>query len=248
MTNYIQRIADLRNMSKANIIFILIYLLPCTVSKAQMPISETDAKKLIYKKVEKYLKKKEVRDNFHYFSEIKPSINDTNDLSGYCFHCGTYTVNAPIEQVWNTCMNTSPEKLWNGKMLRLSCIYSNHSDKIYYSGNQQFEALELDQIYFINLRMMRLFNIAAALITTKIDDDEKCMEFTYIEGNKSTGKQTVRLIETDDGETKIVHETFYKSGSKLRDKRFYPRIHQIAITDLHEKIYVYSTEKEVVNN
>ena len=241
--NISQCIAILGNIFKTNIIFILFYLISGTISKAQMPISETDAKKLRYKKVEKYLKKNEVRNNLHFFSEIKPSINDSNDLTGYYFHRGTYMVNAPIEQVWNTCMNTSPEKLWSGKMLGLSCVYSNHSGKLYYSGNQQFETLELKQIYFINLRMMRLFNIAAALITTKIDDDEKCMEFTYIEGNKSTGRQTVRLIETDDGETEIVHETFYKSGSKLRDKRLYPLFHQKAITDLHEKINVYSTEK-----
>ena len=94
---------------------------------------------------------------------------------------------------------------------------SKNSDKVFYRGDQQFDALELHQIYFINLRVMRLFNTAAALIVTKIDNDEKLLEFTYIEGNKSTGKQTVRLIETDDSETKIVHDTFYKSGSKFRD-------------------------------
>ena len=213
-----------------------------------MSISETDATKLRYKKVKKYLKKSEVQNNCHYFSEIKPSINDSNDLSSYNFHCGTYIVNAPIEQVWNTCMNTSPEKLWNGKMLRLSCVYSNHSNKMYYSDNQQFESLEVNQIYFINLRIIRLFNIAAALITTKIDKDKKVIEFTYIKGNKSTGRQTIWLFERNDGETEIVHETFYKSGSTLRDKKLYPRFHQIAITNLHEKIDVYSTVKKTEHN
>jgi len=224
-------------------IFLLLYLFAGTVTLAQTQISDADAKKLGYKKVVKYLKKNESRNNLHFFSEIQPSINDSNDMSRFYFHRGTYIINAPVGQVWNTCMTVSPANLWKGKMLGLSCVYSNNSDKISYRNDNDFDRLEVHQIYFINLRMIRLFNVAAALITTKIDDNEKILEFTYIKGNKSTGKQTVRLVETNDGETKIVHETFYRSGSKFRDKRLYPRFHQIAITDLHQKIGIYSTEK-----
>jgi len=230
-------------MLKTNIIILFLYLFAGTVSLAQTPLSDADAKKLGYKKVVKYLKKNESRNNLHFFSEIQPSINDSNDMSRFYFHRGTYIVNAPVGQVWNTCMTVSPANLWKGKMLKLSCVYSNNSDKISYRDDKDFDMLELHQVYFINLRMIRLFNVAAALITTKIDDNEKIMEFTYIKGNKSTGKQTVRLVETNNGETKIVHETFYRSGSKFRDKRLYPRFHQIAITDLHQKIGMYSVEK-----
>jgi hypothetical protein len=230
-------------MSKVIAIFILLYLFTGTVSQAQMKISGADVKELVYKKVAKYLKKNESRNNVHYFSEIQPSINDSNNVSMFYFHSGTYTIHAPVGHVWNTCITTSPANLWKGKMLALSCVYSNNSDKIFYCGDEQFDNLELDQIYFINLRIMRLFNVAAALLTTKIDDVDKIMEFTYIKGNKSIGKQTVRLIETNDSETKIVHETFYKSGSKFRDKKLYPHFHQIAITNLHQKIDAYSTVK-----
>ena len=228
-------------MSKINVLSVLLCLFNGTVSQAQMSLSDADAEKLGYKKVVKYLKKNESRNNLHYFSEIQPSVNDSADMSRFYFHRGTYTIHAPVGQVWHTCMTASPANLWKGKMLGLSCVYSANSDKISYRGDQQFDMPELHQIYFINLRMMRLFNVAAALMTTRIDDNEKLLEFTYIEGNKSTGKQTVRLVETGDGETEIVHETFYRSGSKFRDKRLYPRFHQIAITDLHEKIEAYST-------
>jgi hypothetical protein len=230
-------------MSKVNIIFILLYFFTGPVLQAQMPISDADAEKLGFKKVVKYLKKNESRNNLHYFSDIQPSVSDSNNLSRFYFHSGTYTIKAPVGKVWNTCMTTSPANLWKGKMLGLSCVYSKNSDKIFYRSDLQFDALELHQIYFVNLRIMRLFNAAAALMITKIDDDEKLMEFTYIKGNKSTGKQTVRLFETNDGETKILHYTLYQSGSKFRDKRLYPHFHQIAITDLHGKIDVYSTVK-----
>ena len=228
-------------MSKINIIFILLFF--GAVLQAQVPICEADAQKLGYKKVVKYLKKNESLNNLYYFSEIQPSINDSNNLGRFYFHNANFTINAPIWKVWKTCMTTSPANLWKGKMLGLSFVYSNNSDKMFYCGDQQFDTLELNQIYFINLRIMHVFNVAVALMITKIDADEKIMEFTYIEGNKSIGKQTMRLLETNDSETKIVHETFYTSGSKFRDKRLYPRFHQIAITDLHEQIDVYSTVK-----
>ena len=228
---------------KISALLILLYFFNATVAQAQMPISDVDAKKLGYKKVVKYLKKNESRNNLHYFSDIQPSINDSNDMSRFYFHRGTYSINAPVRQVWNTCITVSPAKLWKGKMLGLSCVYSNHSDKIFYREDIPCDTLELNQIFFINLRIMRVFNVAAALVTTKIDYDENFMEFTYIKGNKCTGRQTVRFVETNGNETKIVHETFYSSGSKFRDKRLYPRFHQIAISDLHKKIEMYSTVK-----
>jgi len=238
MCNIIKYISSLRF-----IIFTLLYFAAGSDLQAQMPICEAEIQKFGFKKVVRYLEKA-LQNGLNYFSEIQPSVKDGNDLSTFHFHSATYRIDAPVGQVWNACMTTSPVKLWEGKMLGLSCVYSNNSDRIFYRDDIQFDTPELHQIYFINLRIMRLFNVAAALMTTKIDDDENCMEFTYIEGNKSTGKQTVRLVETSDGATQIVHETFYTSGSKFRDKRLYPRFHQIAITDLHEKIDMYSNAKE----
>jgi len=222
------------------IIFMLLFFAAGTDLQAQMPISEAETQKFVFKKVVRYLEKV-LQNGLQYFSEIQPSINDNNDLSAFHYHSATYRINAPVVQVWHACMTTSPAKLWEGKMLGLSCVYSNNSDKIFYHDDVQFDAPELHQIYFINLRIMRLFNVAAALMTTKIDGDENFMEFTYIKGNKSAGKQTVRLVETGDGATQIIHETFYTSGSKFRDKKLYPRFHQMAITDLHEKIDRYSS-------
>ena len=200
-----------------------------------MSISNVDTKELGYKKVVRYFKNTS-RNNVHYFSDIQPSVNDSSDLSQFYFHSGTYTINAPIQEIWNACIYTSPTKLWHGKMLKLSCIYNGNSNRIFYRNYQEFDPLEHNQIYFINLRLMRMFNIAAALIATKIDSDKKLIEFTYIEKNKSIGKQVISFIEEGDAETKIIHDTFYRSKSKFRDKKLYPKFHQKAITELHENI------------
>jgi len=218
------------------------FILHSTVAHSQMLINESDSKQLGYKKVAKYLKNKS-KENIVYFSELQPSVNDNSDFDKFYFHTGSYIVNASVQHTWDICIFESPAKLWDGKMLGLSCIYNVHSDKIFYGNGQHFDTLELNQIYFINLRIMRLFNIATALMTTKIDHDQKMVEFTYIEGNKSIGKQTLHLIEINENETKIQHDTFYKSNSKFRDKRLYSPFHQIAITDLHRKIDEYSGDK-----
>ena len=204
-------------------------------ANAQTPISEADANKVGFKKVVKYLKNVDLR----YFSEIQPSINENSDLSAFHFHSATYTVNAPVEQVWNTCLFASPANLWKGKTLGLGCVYSNGSDEIFYRDHAHFEKPELDQIYFLNISILRLFNIAAALIITDINHDENSIEFTYIEGNKAIGKQTLRLIAMCANETQITHDTHYKSSSRFRDRRLYPVFHQKAISDLHKMIDEY---------
>jgi len=204
-----------------------------------MLISECDTKKMSYKKVIKYLKNDELK-NLTYFSEIQPSLNDSSNICNFYFHNGTYTVNANVDSIWQICITTSPSQLWKGKMLGLSCVYNINTNRMFYHSDQHFDTLETNQIYFINLRINRFFNVAAALIVTNVDYVKKQIEFTYIKGNKSIGKQIVSLIGTDKNKTKIIHDTYYKSNSKFRDKRFYARFHQIAITDLHKRIDEYS--------
>ncbi|MCL2072570.1 MAG: hypothetical protein FWH18_01500 [Marinilabiliaceae bacterium] len=214
------------------ILSFVLYLFVNTLSTAQMSLSSVNKEKLEYKKVIKYIKKLDSR----YFYEIQPSINDSTDMSTFFFHNASFAINAPIDRVWNTCIYSSPSQLWKGKTIGLSFIYNKNSDNIFYHTDQQFDTLEINQIYFLNLLIIPTVNIAAALITTKIDPYEKVIEFTYIEQNKSIGKQILRLIPISDNETEIIHDTFYKSGSKFRDKKLYPIFHQKAITDLHKKI------------
>lgn len=209
---------------------------------AQTRISDIDTKKIHHKKVIKYLKNKELKKTT-YFSEITPSISDTTDLSVFYFHRGTYTIKTDINSVWHTCMTVSPSDLWKGKMVSLSCIYNSNSDKISYNENRLFDTLAVNQIYFLNLRVLSgLLNVVASLKVTKIDAKEKIIVFKYIKGNKSIGKQTLFLTDLGNNETLITHDTYFKSNSKFRDKRFYKHFHEIAITDLHKNIDKYSIQ------
>jgi hypothetical protein len=225
---------------KSVVLILTQYFFVPTVSSAQTQMSDINESHVNYRKDIELLNKVGI----NCFSEIQSSVNDSSDLGAFYFHTATYTINAPIEQVWNTCIFGSPTNLWKGKTLNLSAIYCNNSNLLYYD-EQQPDSLELNQVYFVNIRIMRRFKITATLKTTNIDHAEKLIEFTYIEGNKSNGKQILRLVAISDNETKLIHDTFYKSDSKFRDKRLYPPFHQKAITDLHKKIDLHSQKNTI---
>ncbi|MDR2962425.1 MAG: hypothetical protein LBU90_02110 [Bacteroidales bacterium] len=214
---------------------------------AQIPLSDFDKSAVKYKKINSYIREKQ-KHNVQYFSQIKPSVSSESDLSAYSFHTATYTINSPLETTWNACVQTSPAQLWNSGILKLGCIYNQNSNTLHYCATQEFFPLDVNQIYFINLRFLRVLNIAAALITTRIDPENKIIEFTYIEGNTSQGKQSMRLVQSGENETKIIHDTYFKSSSKFRDKRLYPTFHQKSIGDLHKNIDFFSTEIQKKNN
>jgi hypothetical protein len=59
------------------------------------------------------------------------------------------------------------------------------------------------------------------------------MEFSYIENNISQGKQTILFCDGGNGQTKIVHITYFRSKSWLRDDLFYPYFHYKFIEEFH---------------
>ncbi|MCF6185021.1 MAG: hypothetical protein L3J56_10465, partial [Bacteroidales bacterium] len=71
---------------------------------------------------------------------------------------------------------------------------------------------------------------------TKIDDKKKMIQFCYINNGISQGSQRIFLYKTKEGFTKILHKTYYKSRSKLRDRRLYPIFHKRVVEELHHNL------------
>ena len=59
------------------------------------------------------------------------------------------------------------------------------------------------------------------------------MEISYIDNNKSRGKQTIQFFDNGDGCTRIVHLSYFKSESSLRDNLLYPYFHNKFIREFH---------------
>lgn len=224
---------------------IFIILILWTVStnlSAQTQLSDISKTNKCTKKTRKYVRGHK-KQGISLFSELKASLCDTASLDSYCVHVGNFYFDSPIDKVWESAVISNPTDIWTGKILSLSFIYDNNDDELYFPSDLNKNSLNTNQIYFINLRLLKgLFNLPTALKVTKIDPELKIIEFTYLRGGKSEGKQLLQFIAKSDTETEIIHTTYYQSGSRFRDRNLYPFFHQRAIAELHSNVRKGATD------
>jgi hypothetical protein len=84
--------------------------------------------------------------------------------------------------------------------------------------------------------MRGLFNLPMAFEIINIDPVERLIEFSYIDGNKARGKQTIQFTDNDDGRIRITHKSFFKSNSPFRDNLLYPYFHRKFIREFHRNM------------
>jgi hypothetical protein len=112
-------------------------------------------------------------------------------------------------------------------------IYCRSSESIIYA-DEMLNGLEEGRIYYLNLKILGgIYNLPVAFEITNIDPDNKTVEFSYLKGGKARGKQWIRLEESPEGYTKIIHQTLVKSDSNFRDKYLYPYFHNKLINEFH---------------
>jgi hypothetical protein len=86
----------------------------------------------------------------------------------------------------------------------------------------------------MNLRLLKgILNVPVAFEIINIDPGKLVVELSYIEGNKTRGKQTLHFFDNGDGRTRIVHMSYFKSDSFVRDAFFYPLFHKKFIREFH---------------
>lgn len=215
---------------------IIIQLFAASVCLAQIPLSDIDAGTVQSSKVTKYVQSFE-NEECHYFSDLEASVDDNFERDGYSYCEDSYSIEAPVEKIWETCLKTNPAQLWKGKRISLSFIYNQLKDKLMYCMDLDNYKLETNQIYFINLRVLKgMYSLPTALKITNIDEANKTIVFTYLKGGKSEGRQELSFVEDEKNNTKIVHKTHFKSKSKVRDRRIYPFFHHKIVRELHRNI------------
>ncbi len=75
--------------------------------------------------------------------------------------------------------------------------------------------------------MKALFNVPVAFEIINISDNNQLVEISYIDNSKSKGEQTIQFSDNGDGYTRIVHRSYFKSESWLRENLLYPYFHKI---------------------
>lgn len=188
-----------------------------------------------HKKVRRFICHQQ-EENIESFYDIHPTLLKDQIPLDFKRQDITYTVKEDINTVWNYYLTISPAESWDGKRVSFGVLFSKNPEQIIYSGGR-FSAIDTGQVIYLNLKILKgIYNLALAFEIISIDVKNKIIEFSYIEGNKSRGKQRLQFFKTDNGRTKIIHSSFFKSDSKIRDRILYPFFHKRATNEFHKNM------------
>jgi hypothetical protein len=174
------------------------------------------------------------------------SLRDLSGLKSFCYdkadgkryhqHIKSFSINAPIDSVWNVYKTISPEETWKGNMVSFGVMYSRKKNSLTFPG-ETYSGLETGQILFMNLNLFsNLLHLAVGHEITGVNDQEKWIKICYLQNGASVGTQKIQLVAMNDVQTNIIHETWYRSGSYFRDKVLYPSFHGRAISEFHHNV------------
>jgi hypothetical protein len=185
---------------------LLFFAIIITVNAISQNNCEVDYAKIPQKKIKKLITKKQLCKLIN-FNKLEPACYSLADSSAYSHHVKSFIIRESIETVWDLCKNTEPKEIWNGKTVQFGMLYSKLVNKILYY-NDEYDGMVEGNIVFLNLRLLGgLKKIAVASEVTDINENEHSISFCYIQNGNTEGSQQIRLYKTQDGFTKITHET-----------------------------------------
>lgn len=222
-------------MQYRSFLFFSLFFLIGFQLKAQICLNDVELDKISQGKVKEFVKHQQ-ENGIQTFEEIKPSMQSNSDLKGYYVRENVYQVKKGVDEVWSKYLHKSPNKSWNGKKVSFGFLFSKKEDRIVYS-NENISKIDTGMIVYLNLRLMRgLINIATAFEIITIDQENKIIEFSYLSGNISSGKQRIQFFETTKGYTEILHTSFYECNNFPKNHFFYPYFHTRATNEFHRNI------------
>jgi hypothetical protein len=227
------------------IMFLLVsaFITPSSFSQAPQTIK---LEEIPQRKVRNYMVSSEI-DHMNDFSSIHPSWKGGIDESKFNINEKTFYLKEKLSNVWNCYRHLNFVRAWNGKSVRFGLLIVKSSNSVIYTNDPILPEVDTGQVYFLGLRLIKgLFNIPVAFEITNIDEEMKILEFSYIDGNKTEGKQTLMFIDNGDGTTNIVHKSYFRSNSSFRDNILYPFFHKKFIREFHENMKEYLENSSVL--
>ena len=204
-------------------------------SFGQLDMADIKLEQIRQRKIRKYIEC-QIEENKHQFSEIHPSWNRGEDLSSYSKNEMTFLLKGNLQDVWQGYLSADPSKSWTGRMVSFGLLLQKFPGNIFYN-HDLIMGVDTGQVCFLNLKLLLgIFNVPVAFEIITVDPVEKVIEFSYIEGNKSSGVQHVKFLDIGGGLTEIVHTSYFKSDSQLRDKWLYPFFHEKIVNGFHHNM------------
>lgn len=154
----------------------------------------------------------------------------------YNKHCKTFSINAPAAKVWETYKTISPQDTWKGRMVSFGVMYSRRRNQLSFQDDA-YTGIEPGQLIFLNLNLAgNMLHLAVGHEVVDVYDELRQIKICYVQNGASVGTQLIQIKKITETETEVVHETWYTSGSWLRDKILYPLFHTRAITEFHANV------------
>lgn len=205
------------------------------LSFAQPCLDDIDFEQIHQKKVRKYIDH-QIRDGKHQFDDIHPSWTDGQDLSSFRKKVMTFFLQGDMQDIWQGYVTANPSISWNGRTVSFGILLKKSPGHVYYD-HDVINGVDTGQVYYLNLNLLLgIFNLPVAFEMITVNPEEKIIEFSYLEGNKSVGVQQVKFIDTGNENVEIIHTSYYKSGSYVRDKWMYPYFHKRIVNDFHRNM------------
>jgi hypothetical protein len=199
---------------------------------AQNDLEQVDMSQIRQKKIRKMIQNQQSME-LKRFSDLEASVNEESDLADFSYYEKKYVIRERPDDVWHNYINSSQTDIWDISKISFGMIYCRDSKTIVYADQTLF-GLEPGRIYYINLKVLNgFYSLPVAFEITHIDADERLIEFSYLKGGKAEGKQIIRIIDTEDGFSRINHSSYVKSISGFRDKYLYPFFHNKLINEFH---------------
>ena len=226
-------------MMKALLVNALIPILWSTTAMAQLSFDDVRYEDIPRERIRDYIMTQRNQAEVDRFSELQASCEDLEkleDFEGFYHYEKKYLVKLPLTQVWSAYKRANPTEAWTTKKSTCGLMYERASDRIVYPTDT-VNGVTIGQILYMDLNLIQgLYHMATAFEITKVEDESGVFEVSYLERGFAEGKQIVRMYETDKGYTRIVHQTFMRSGRKFRDKVLYPYFHNRLINSFHRKM------------
>lgn len=202
---------------------------------AQTSLDEIDLQRIHQRKIRDFIDRQKSQ-NIHLFSDVRPTFSKGQDTNSYREVEKKYLIKANINKVFESYRCTSPSISWNGHMISFGVMFSKETNQVLYS-DENFAGVDTGQVVYVNLKMLGgFYNLAVAFEVVDINIDRKQIVFSYVEGGKSQGEQLLQFVDTEDGNTLLIHKTFFRSKSKFRDRFLYPPFHIKAIDEFHKNV------------
>lgn len=173
------------------------------------------------------------------------------DLSQFKVNDLFYTVNAPLGTVFSKYLAVNPLKLFSNARSMVTAVYVPSLGRTLYRADleQHWTHFEVGMNIFVDMCSLpvAITNKPAMMVALKIvsiDSEAKQVEFRYLEGTPSYGRQliTFKSAPGNPNVTEIAHRTWFRSYSAIIEK-FYPMYHRMMINGMHAR-YRFEIEGE----